>query len=233
MEKQGFLYIDKPIGVTSHDVIHTLRTIIAPEAKTSRERLRLAKVGHAGTLDPFASGLMIIGVGKEYTKRMSEWLKKDKEYVATLKLGYTSTTGDPEGDIVEYSKRQVSREVLDSVLKNFQGEIEQIPPIYSALRVNGKRAYELARKGKEVKLQPRKVKVHELQVVEYSYPKLEIRCYVSSGTYIRTLAEDIGRALGCGAYLTSLRRTKIDIIDIEDAIVLDQINEDNWYTFLR
>jgi tRNA pseudouridine55 synthase len=234
MTQQGFLYIDKPKGVTSHDVISFLRKTIAPEAKTSRERLRLAKVGHAGTLDPFATGLLIVGVGKEATKQLGGWLKKDKEYVATLELGKTSTTGDPEGDIFpSTNNHQPSIEEITKVIDLFTGELEQIPSPFSAIKSGGKKAYELARKGEDVVMKPRKVTIHSVEILEYEYPRLVIKAWVSSGTYIRTLAQDIGTELGVGAYLTALRRTAIDNVILSEAIELKSITQDTWDTYLQ
>jgi tRNA pseudouridine55 synthase len=171
------------------------------------------KVGHTGTLDPFATGLMILVVGKE-CKNAGNYSKLDKVYEATIRLGQTSTTGDPEGEITDVSDIQPSKEEIEAALKQFTGEVTQRPPIYSAIKVNGQRAYKLARKGKEVEIPLRNITIYSLELIDYSYPEIKIRTHVSSGTYIRTLAEDIGQALGAGAYCNQLRRTKIADYDV-------------------
>lgn len=208
--------IDKPAGWTSFDVVAKIR------GELSKKEGKRVKVGHAGTLDPFATGLLIV-LTFDATKKQDEYMKKDKEYEATLKLGYTSTTGDPEGEITpaESAKREIKEEEINKVLKDFLGETEQTPPIHSAIKVNGQRAYKLARAGKEVKLKPRTIVLYSIEVLDYSYPLLTIRIKCSSGTYIRTLAEDIGEKLGSGAYLTALRRTKIGDFDIKDALTIE------------
>lgn len=231
--KSGFIYIDKQAGMTSHDVIHKLRLLIAPQAKTSKERLRLAKVGHAGTLDPFATGLLLCAVGKEATSKLDQWLKKDKEYIATLELGKTSTTGDPEGEIVNVSENIPTQEQLHDAIQKFIGEIEQVPPKFSAIKVGGKRAYDLARSGEEFEMKKRNVVVYEIELVSYEYPHVVLRCKVGSGTYIRTLAEDIGKELGVGAYLTELRRTKIDSVKVEDAVTIDVLTSETIELYIH
>ena len=202
----GMILIDKPAGMTSFGVVARIRRVLSQKAG------KKVKVGHTGTLDPFATGLLILMCGK-YTRHCQDFLKHDKVYDATLCLGKTSTTGDPEGEIKNYSDK--IPENID--LSQFEGEQWQTPPAFSAIKVNGQRAYDLARKGQEVKLEPRKITVYSIRLLEYSYPTLKIRCHVSSGTYIRTLAEDIGKALGTGAYLTALRRLKIANYDVKDA----------------
>lgn len=174
------------------------------------------KVGHCGTLDPFATGLLILVTGKQ-TKNAGEFMKKDKVYEATFRLGQVSTSGDPEGEITEYSNVKPSREEIEKVISRFTGEIEQTPPMFSAIKINGQRAYKLARKGEVVEIPKRTVTIYSLEILEYSYPELKIRTHVSSGTYIRSLAIDIGATLGTGAYCSELRRTKIsdwDVIDV-------------------
>lgn len=208
------LLIDKPVEWTSFDVVSKIRGIY------SKQEGQKVKVGHAGTLDPFATGLLIILVG-DATKKQSEYMKLDKEYEATLKLGFTSTTGDPEGKLSQIPNDNFqipNKAQLSNVIIGFMGKIEQTPPAYSAIKVNGQRAYKLARAGKEVSLKPRKVTIHEIKVLEFDFPTLKIMVKCSSGTYIRTLAEDIGKALGCGAYLTRLKRTKIGSFNIKNAI---------------
>ena len=213
MEDEVIL-MDKPAGISSFGVVAKVRGFL-------RNRFgHKVKVGHTGTLDPFATGLLILLSGK-MTKKSNEFLKLDKEYLADLKLGFKSSTGDPEGEIEKVNDRIPDAEEIDSVLHTFIGEIEQTPPKYSAIKINGQRAYKLARKGVDFEMPVRKVKIYNMDVLEYKYPRLVIRCQVSSGTYIRTLAEDIGMKLGVGAYLTALRRTRIGEYSVEKAKTLD------------
>jgi tRNA pseudouridine55 synthase len=183
------------------------------------------KVGHTGTLDPFATGLLILMVGK-YTKRAEEFSKLDKTYEAEIVLGSVSTTGDPEGEITEKSNKKPSQKEIEDVLKEFTGEIEQIPHKFSAIKIDGQRAYKLARAGMEVKLEPRKVTVCSIKNVEYDTPKLKFTTEVSSGTYVRSLAEDIGQKLGTGAYLSALRRTQVGDFKVEKASQITEISID-------
>lgn len=215
--KKIFL-VDKPAGWTSFDVVAKLRSHFSKDAG------KKVKVGHAGTLDPFATGLLVVLVG-EATKEQDIYMKKDKEYTATLKFGFVSTTGDPEGEIEKVSNDdfQVSELDVKKTLEGFIGEIEQVPPKYSAIKIAGKKAYELVRAGKAVELKPRKVRIYELEMLDFNWPLLKIRTKVSSGTYIRTLAEDVGKSLGTGAYLTELRRTKIGDFDVTDAQTVDGV----------
>lgn len=211
------ILVDKPENMTSFGVVARIRRVLS-----EREGKRV-KVGHTGTLDPFATGLLIILAGKA-TKRSNEFLKLDKEYIAEIKLGETSTTGDPEGEIKKTFNKETgkipSREEVEEVIKKFEGEILQKVPAFSAVKINGERAYKLARKGKEVAMSERKIKIYNIEVLEYSFPKLKIKTEVSSGTYIRTLGEDIGKELKTGAYLTALRRTKVGDFKVEDAKTL-------------
>ena len=192
----------------------------------SRDAGKKVKVGHCGTLDPFATGLLVLVTGKE-TKNAEKFMKLDKVYEATIKLGYTSTTGDPEGDIVDTSDEQPAKEQLIQVLGAFIGQIEQTPPAFSAIKIDGQRAYKLARKGEVVEIPKRTVTIHSLELLDYTYPEVRIRTHVSSGTYIRTLAEDIGRALGTGAYCTELRRTKIADWSVDEAQTLADFGVDS------
>ena len=210
MQEDSVLLIDKPAGITSFGVVARVRR------QLSQVLGKKAKVGHTGTLDPFATGLMIIVTGKE-CRNAGNYSKLDKVYEATIRLGQTSTTGDPEGELTEVSDRQPSMEEIATTLKGFIGEITQRPPIYSAIKINGERAYKLARKGEVVEVPERQVTVFSLDLLDYSYPELKIRVHVSSGTYIRTLAEDIGKALGTGAYCPELRRTEIAEWSVKDA----------------
>lgn len=229
MEK--VILFDKPAGWTSFDVVAKVRGQLK---KATRDRIleskigepKKTRVGHSGTLDPFATGLLVVLVGKA-TKKQSEFMILDKEYEASIKLGETSTTGDPEGIIKKYNKQSIkipSKEEIESVLKNFTGEINQTPPIFSAVKINGQRAYDLARKGEEVNLKPRVVKIYEIKITDYKYPVLEVIIRCSSGTYIRSLAADIGSELGVGGYLTSLRRTKIGKYSVRDAKKIKEIS---------
>ena len=217
MEEKPFekiILIDKPENMSSFGVVARVRR------KLRDEQGKKVKVGHTGTLDPFATGLMIILAGRA-TKKSDEFLKKDKEYEATVYLGKTSTTGDIEGEITDVSDKVPTPDEVKEACKKFVGEINQTVPIFSAVKINGERAYKLARKGKEVEMPTRKVTISSIDILDYTYPELKIRTHVSSGTYIRTLGEDIGKALGTGAYLTALRRTKIANYDVADALKLD------------
>lgn len=212
----GILLIDKPADMTSFGVVARVRRVLSQQNGTK------VKVGHTGTLDPFATGLMILCVGKE-TKNAMTYTKLDKMYEATIRLGQTSSTGDPEGEVTDVSSERPTREEVEAVLSKFTGEIKQTPPIFSAIKVNGQRAYNLARQGKEVEIPERIVTIFSLDLIDYSYPELKIRTHVSSGTYIRSLAADIGEALGTGAYCTELRRTRISDWDIEASQTLESL----------
>lgn len=205
---EEIIFVDKPSGMSSFGAVARVRRLLS-----EREGHKV-KVGHTGTLDPFATGLLILLAGKA-TKKAPELTKKDKVYEATIRLGAISSTGDPEGEItINDDAPQFTRDEIDVVARQFVGEIEQTPPAFSAIKINGQRAYRLARAGKEVEMPKRKVQIYSIDVLEYKAPFLKIRTHVGSGTYIRTLAEDLGRALGCGAYTTELRRTKISDYDI-------------------
>ena len=209
------ILIDKPEGITSFGVVAKVRRVLTEKAG------KKVKVGHTGTLDPFATGLLILLAGKA-TKRSNEFLKLDKEYMAEIRLGETSTTGDPEGEIQKsYTGEAPDFEEVKKVVQSFTGGIMQKVPAFSAVKVNGKRAYDLARKGLPVETPTRKVTIYKIEILEYKWPILKIRTEVSSGTYIRALGEDIGRELGTGAYLTALRRTKIKDYDVKDAVPLE------------
>ena len=218
MEEKPFekiILIDKPAGMSSFGVVARVRRRVRDELG------KKIKVGHTGTLDPFATGLLIILAGKA-TKKSDEFLKKDKVYEATVKLGETSTTGDIEGEIKKVSDKVPTLDDIKKACDKLTGEIMQTVPAYSAVKINGERAYKLARKRKEVEMPTRKVTIYELEILDYTYPNLKIRTHVSSGTYIRTLGEDIGKLLGTGAYLTALRRTKIADFSVEAALKLDE-----------
>jgi len=206
-EKTGFLLVDKPMDWTSHDVVGYLRG-----------SLKTKRIGHAGTLDPFATGLLIVGVGRDATKRLDEFKGMEKEYIAEITLGATSDTQDRTGTIVNGNSDSIpTSEDISVVLSSFLGKQTQIPPMFSAKKVKGKKLYELARKGEEVERKPVDIDVSSLELISYDYPTLEVRFTVSTGTYIRTLAHDIGEKLGIGAYCHELRRTKIGEYLVENA----------------
>ena len=209
----GIILIDKPAEMTSFGVVARVRRVLSQQAG------KKVKVGHCGTLDPFATGLLMLCVGKE-CKNAGTYMKHDKVYEATFRLGQTSTTGDPEGELTEVSSAQPAPEDIEHALAQFRGDIQQRPPIFSAIKIDGKRAYKLARDGQEVELPLRTITIHSLELVEYSYPDLKIRTHVSSGTYIRSLGVDIGAALGTGAYCSQLRRTSIAKWLVADAQTL-------------
>lgn len=210
MNEDSVLLVDKPAGITSFGVVARVRR------QLSQHLGKKAKVGHTGTLDPFATGLMIIVTGKECRNAMN-YSKLDKEYEATFRLGQTSSTGDPEGELTDVSDLQPTKEAIEAALEPFRGEITQRPPIFSAIKINGRRAYDLARKGEAVEIPERQVTVFSLELLDYEYPNVRIRTHVSSGTYIRSLAVDIGALLGTGAYCSELRRTKVAEFDVADA----------------
>jgi tRNA pseudouridine55 synthase len=180
-------------------------------------------VGHSGTLDPFATGLLIILIGNA-TKAQDSFMKKDKWYDVSVLLGATSTTGDPEGEIMKSEKLKVIKlKEVKNALEDFIGEIQQIPPAYSAIKINGQRAYDLARQGKVVEMKSRRVTIHAIENVNYDFPHLSFSTHVSSGTYIRSLVRDIGKELGTGAYTAALRRTVIDTYHIEAACSIEEL----------
>ncbi len=199
---EEIIFVDKPAGMTSFGAVARVRRIL------SQREGHKVKVGHTGTLDPFATGLLILLAGKA-TKKAPELTKLDKVYEATICLGSTSTSGDTEGEITATGAPTPTRAEIDAILPQFTGQIEQRPPVFSAIKINGQRAYKLARAGKTVEMPTRTVEIYSLEVLDYTAPYLKIRTHVSSGTYIRTLAEDIGQALGCGAYCAALRRIQI------------------------
>ena len=216
MDENRVILIDKPAGMSSFGVVARVRRRLRDEFGHK------VKVGHTGTLDPFATGLSILLSGKN-TKKSGEFLKLDKIYETTIKLGFVSDTGDIEGKIEKKNDRKIDLKEIREILKEFIGEIEQVPPKFSAIKVNGQRAYKLARAGKDFEIPSRKVTIYKIEILDYEYPILKIRCHVSSGTYIRTLAKDIGEALGIGAYCLELRRIKIGEYDVKDAEKLPEM----------
>ena len=210
----GFLNVYKPKGKTSHDVVAILRRIT-----------KIKQIGHTGTLDPFAEGVLPICIGK--ATRLIEYLKDDKAYIGTVQFGTSTTTYDTEGEIVKTSSETVNIDDIESALNNFRGEIKQIPPIYSAIKVNGKKLYEYARKGEEVKIEPRKVTINELSILNYNQDTRQLELFIdcSKGTYIRALARDIGQALQSGAHLTALRRTQVGNYRVEGCHTIESFEQ--------
>lgn len=210
------LLFDKDLEWTSFDLVNRVRNTLCRKME-----IKKMKVGHAGTLDPLATGLMILCTGK-MTKQIESFQAREKEYTATFKLGATTPSFDMETE--EDSNRgasHVTNELIEVAIEKFQGEIEQVPPIFSAVKIKGKRAFDYARNGEDVKLTPRKVVISKIEVLSFSSPYLRIRVECSKGTYIRSLARDIGEELKCGAYLTELRRTRIGEFKVENAITVD------------
>ncbi len=221
----GVLVIDKPIGLTSHDVVQIIR-----------RGTGIRRAGHTGTLDPRASGVLVVLVGPAV--RLSEYVSAaDKRYQATIRLGSSTDTYDSEGEVTDTAPLNgISEDSFLDVLNSFVGEIEQIPPPYSAVKVKGRKAYEMARKGEEVELEPRKIQVYSLDVLEWAPPEVVVDVYCSSGTYVRSLANDLGKALGTGAHLIGLRRTKSGRFTLRDAVPLRRLKEafdaGDWYRYL-
>ena len=210
----GFLNIYKPKGMTSFDVVARLRRVT-----------KIKQIGHTGTLDPFAVGVLPICIGK--STRLIEYLDDDKEYLATVQFGKDTDTYDLDGTVTNTYDKKITQEDLISILDDFRGEIEQLPPIYSAIKVNGKKLYEYARNGEEVEIKPRKVFISKLELESFDYEKQEATILVgcSKGTYIRSIAYDIGQKLDCGGYLTALERTKAGLFNKEHSIPLENFSE--------
>lgn len=209
--------IDKPLGWTSFDAVKRLRGAIQ-----RRLQLKRFKVGHAGTLDPLATGVLIVCTGRA-TRRIEELQNGSKEYVATMRLGATTPSYDLETQInATYPTAHITRQSVEEILPRFTGRIMQVPPVFSAVKVDGKRAYRLARKGKQVELKPKALEIAELELLSFSQEEIKVRVVCSKGTYIRALARDIGEALGSGAHLTALRRTRVGSMKIADAWSIDE-----------
>lgn len=210
----GFLNIYKPKGLTSHDVVARLRKIT-----------KVRQIGHTGTLDPFATGVLPICIGK--ATRLIEYLDDDKEYLATVQFGKNTATYDLEGEITATFDKKVTEEDVKNTLKDFEGEISQIPPIYSAIKVNGKKLYDYARQGQDIEIKPRKVTISKIELKEFDKTsqsaKITVAC--SKGTYIRSIAYDLGAKLGCGGYLTALERTQAGKFQVNTAIKLEDLTE--------
>ncbi len=210
----GFLNVYKPKGMTSHDVVGRLRRVT-----------KIKQIGHTGTLDPFATGVLPICIGK--STRLIEYLEDDKEYLATVQFGKNTDTYDLDGEVVATFDKKVSEDDVRIALKSFEGEISQLPPIYSAIKVNGKKLYDYARAGQEVEIKPRTVFISKIELVEFNQENQEAKVLVacSKGTYIRSIAYDLGQNLGCGAYLSALERTKAGHFSVENTVNLDDLSE--------
>ncbi|MBT6253810.1 tRNA pseudouridine(55) synthase TruB [Candidatus Uhrbacteria bacterium] len=218
----GFILVDKPAGWTSFDVVAKLRNITG-----------IRKIGHAGTLDPFATGLLVVAIGRQATKQIDQYVKKAKRYDATFELGKTSTTQDIEGEITDNKVTSFpDRDAVEQAMSLFIGDIKQIPPMHSAIKIDGKKLYELARQGKEIDRPARDVTIHEFKIVNYEAPMLDVTMDVGSGTYVRALAQDLGEKLGTGAYATALRRMTVGEFDIKNAYKIEDITKENWETLL-
>lgn len=214
------LGIDKPLGWTSFDAVKRVRGGIQ-----HRLHLKKFKVGHAGTLDPLATGVLILCTGRA-TRRIEELQNVDKEYIATLKLGETTPSFDLETEVdATYPWEHITREMVEEVIPDFTGEIMQVPPVFSAVKVDGKRAYNLARKGKEVKLKAKPLQINEMELIDFKLPEVTLRIVCSKGTYIRALARDLGEALGSGAHLIALRRTRVGEIKVADCLSIEETLE--------
>ena len=211
---EGIVIINKPDGITSHDVVARVR-----------RKFKMRRVGHAGTLDPMATGVLVILLGKA-TKLFNQFVKLNKAYRATLVLGRTTTSADMQGEILKNMPYgHIAKGEIEKVFKNFVGDIEQVPPMVSAVRFKGKKLYQWAREGVEIERQPRKVKIDILNLEEIKTPEVKFYLECSKGTYVRQLAEDIGKALGCGACISKIQRVKVGSFSIEDAVTIEDLNE--------
>lgn len=224
----GYLLIDKPKDWTSFDAVNYVRRMVqqngldAIELKPGQQRKKRFPVGHTGTLDPQATGLLVLLLGS-YTRRAMELTKLDKTYEVVMKLGETSTTGDVEGEKTKLSDAQPTQAQLQQAINKYTGDIMQTPPVFSAMKVNGQRAYKLARQGKEVVLEPRPARINGIELTSYEYPYAHFTADVSSGTYIRSLVEDLGKELQTGAYMSDLRRTRIGQFNVADAVTIKDL----------
>jgi len=213
------LAVYKPKGPSSNQYLNRIRSL-----------LNTKKIGHAGTLDPLASGILVIGIGRTATKQLNSLIKTDKEYLAEIKFGEVSTTMDEEGEKeIKYIEepKEFSLNNIEKALKKFIGEIDQKPPKYSALKINGQSAYKLARQGKDFTIKTRKVNIFNIEVLDYKWPLLKIKVHCGSGVYIRSLANDLGDVLGLGAYLSNLERTRVGEFNINDVFSLDELKDRN------
>ena len=217
---EGIVVVDKPDGMTSHDVVARVRKIF-----------NMSRVGHAGTLDPLATGVLVLLLGNT-TKLFSKFVAFDKAYRATMILGIETTSADIQGEILRQSPYQyITREAVEKAIENFIGDIEQVPPMVSAVKIKGRKLYQLARKGITVEREARHIRVDCLRIEQFDLPEVKFYLECSKGTYVRQLAEDIGKTLGCGACISQIRRTKVGSFHIEDAVNLEDLNEShirNW-----
>lgn len=214
---KGIFAIYKPKGPSSHDIIDKLRKITG-----------IKKIGHAGTLDPLAKGILVVGIGREATKKLKDIVKDEKEYLATIKLGVESTTDDEEGEkMVRQGLYKPKINEIKKVVSEFQGKISQVPPIFSAVKIKGKEAYKLARKGREVSLKARRVEIKRIQILSYKWPYLKLKVITGPGVYIRALARDIGEKLDTGGYLFNLERTRVGGFTKEKSITISKL-QNSW-----
>lgn len=219
----GLMLVNKTEGPTSHDVVERLREITG-----------IQKIGHIGTLDPAARGLLGLLIGREATKKQNQFQGLDKEYKAAIRLGISTDTYDKKGAVQNvYNGILPKEEKIKQALFEFEGTFKQVPPPFSAKKINGKKAYELAREGKDPKLEPVEITIYEINFLDFEKPVLKIKLKCSKGTYIRSLAFDLGEKLNCGAYLAGLKRTKIGDYSLEEAVGLERINKENWETYLK
>jgi len=220
---EGILLVDKPKNWTSFDVVNYVRATLA---RSLELKPRNIKVGHTGTLDPLATGLLILLIGKKYTRRASELSHLDKTYEVTMHLGLTSSTGDDEGEKLPVSNHVPDITDINKALNHFTGNLQQVPPAFSAIKVDGQRAYKLARAGQPIELQSRSITIHQNLFKHYAYPLIQFSSSVSSGTYIRSLVEDIGKELKTGAYMSELRRTSIGDFSLKKAAAVQNLSAD-------
>lgn len=219
MEKFGYILLNKPSGPTSHDMVDELRKITGTR-----------KIGHAGTLDPFASGLLIMAIGRGATKNMSSFVKLDKKYRALVCFGRETDTHDLCGRTTkQYEGDELDKKTVGEALRRFVGEQGQVPPMHSAKKIRGQKLYNLARRGEKVDRPPIRVNIFGLKAREYAWPHLDLEIHCSSGTYIRSLARDLGRRLGVYAYLKELKRTAIGPYEIKDSVKISELGPDNWH----
>ncbi|MFA5644479.1 MAG: tRNA pseudouridine(55) synthase TruB [Patescibacteria group bacterium] len=221
-EKNGFILINKNSGPTSHDIIYKLRKIS-----------KIKKIGHAGTLDPLATGLLIVAIGRPATKNISNFVKLDKKYEAEIFLGETTDTYDREGKVLKkYQGEKIKQEKLGEALQKISKRTSQIPPMYSAKKIKGQKLYELARKNIEIQRPPQKIEIYSLKLMKYRWPKIKLEIHCSSGTYIRSIAHDLGEELGCGAYLKELKRTAISKFLSKKAVKIEKLTPNNWQKYV-
>ena len=210
MFNEGIFAVYKPKGITSNDAVQIVKRKAGGK-----------KTGHAGTLDPLATGVLVVGVGREATKQLGEIVQKEKEYLAVIKLGETSSTDDEEGEKIKIKVKNIPEIIdIEKAIKKFQGKIMQTPPVFSAIKVNGREAYKLARKGQEVEMKLREIEIKKIDITGYKWPILKLKVVTGPGAYIRALARDIGDELGVGGYLADLERTRVGQFVKEDAVRL-------------